>query len=184
MEKDPRSNTLARRGKRFGGDGYINLDERLLLNSLQNSASTVATAGMSEYTPHPARAFFSVILGGTALLALARIGQSEGDPEFVRIMFGTNTAGILLSAIVAAASARSAFPVFPKIMLAHVAGAASLGYLSETEKGLGIALGSALPISTICAGLAWLMLSRRWLVGDILLWGLAGLFLIGLVSIL
>lgn len=139
---------------------------------------------MSEYAPHPARAFFSVILAGMALLALARQGQSGGDPEFIRIMFGTNTAGVLLSAIVAAASTRTAFPIFPKILLAHVLGAAALGYLSETEKGLGIALGSSLPISIICAGLAWLMLSRRWLIGDILLWGLAGLFLFSLVSII
>lgn len=138
---------------------------------------------MAEYTPHPARTFFAVLLGGMTLLALARQGQAGGDPNFSRIMYGTNTAGILLSAIVAAVSTRSAFPIFPKVILAHVAGAASLGYLSETEKGLGIALGSGLPISVICAGLVWLMISRRWLVGDILLWGLAGLFLVSLISI-
>lgn len=137
---------------------------------------------MNHYAPHPAKALFAVLLGGMAILTLARYLQHGGDTSFNQIVGGTNTAGIFLSAILAAATTRSAFPIFPKVIAAHMTGALLLGYLSATERGLGLALGSGLPISIIYAGLSWVMLCKSWMAGDLLFWSLVGLYVISLTS--
>lgn len=135
---------------------------------------------MTAYAPHPARTFFAILLGGMSLLAIVRLEQAGSDPSLVRIIAGTNTAGIFFSALVAAIWKNPSFPIFPKVMVTHIMAACLFGYLTATQRGLGVAIGSSFPISIISAGLGWMMLSRKWIIGDVIFWGLVALYVIGI----
>jgi len=134
----------------------------------------------TPYTPHPAKAFFGVFLSGFTLLGILNAGRSGMDPELARIVSGSNTAGVFLAAIVAAASVNWRLPIYAKVALFHILGAAVVGYLGSGSSGFAYALGSSFSFALIYALPCWLMLSRDWLIGRIVFWGLVAFFVAGL----
>ena len=135
----------------------------------------------AEYTPHPAKAFFGVLLAGSFLIHLSNVGRGEMNSEYARIFSATNTGGVFLSAIIAASTTRWKLPIFIKVILFHVGAASLLGYLSSGQRGLGYALGSSLAVGLMSATLAWIMLSSNWLFGRVVFWGLIGVYCISLL---
>jgi hypothetical protein len=135
------------------------------------------------YTPHPAKTFFAVFLSGAFLVGLFNMGRDGSNAEISRIISGSNTAGVFLASIVAAASAGWKFPIFAKVALVHIVTAAAFGFLSYGSRGFASALGGSIPFALMYAIPCWLMLSRDWLVGRIAFWALAALFALGLVMI-
>lgn len=133
----------------------------------------------SPYTPHPAKAFFAVFMSGAMLLGLMNMGRTGADPEMSRIVSGTNTGGVFLSSIIAASTVGWRFPIFAKVSLFHIAGAIVLGFLNSGSRGFAYALGSSLVFALMYAVPCWLMLSRDWLIGRIIFWGLVGMFALG-----
>lgn len=133
----------------------------------------------TAYSPHPAKAFLAVFLSGFPLLGIMNVGRSGMDPELARIASGSNTAGVFLAAIVVASTVNWRLPIYAKVALFHILGAAIVGFLGTGSRGFGYALGYSFSFALIYALPCWLMLSRDWLIGRIVFWGLVGLFALG-----
>jgi hypothetical protein len=59
-----------------------------------------------------------------------------------------------------------------------------IGFWSHGSNGLAYALGSAIPFGLMYAAPCWLMLSRDWLIGRIVFWGLVAIMAFGILTML
>jgi hypothetical protein len=135
------------------------------------------------HTPHPAKAFFAVLLNGMFLLGIMNMGRDGSNEAIAQVISGSNTAGVLVAALVAALTTAWSFPIFAKVALFHIVTAAAIGFLSQGSRGFAYALGGATPFALMYAAPCWLMLSRDWLAGRIAFWALAALFALGLLMV-
>lgn len=144
-------------------------------------------ADVNEYTPHPAKAFFAVFLSGAFLvggLSLSKSSYINLDQWQYMSPLASNTAGYWLASIVVAFSSHWRLSVFLKIILFHVIGASLIGFLAKGSSGLAYALGNGIAFGLIYAAPCWLMLSRDWLIGRILFWGLVAFMVVGISMLL
>ncbi len=130
----------------------------------------------------PSRVFIGILMAGFLVDGVMSLGRTGGrDFTFSYAVNGANTGGYIAAAFLCALFSGWKWPIFFRILIVHVVTACLFGYYSFGMLGLSRALGYSLASGLVIASLSWFMLGRDWIVGKVIFWSMAGLFIISII---